>query len=86
LIGLPDETVHEDATSHISINGKRLSEPYIKPGRLHGDTHRDQTWKLPTDSYFLMGDNRASSCDSRVWGSVAAREIIGKVVKIVRQG
>jgi hypothetical protein len=36
--------------------------------------------------YFVMGDNRAQSCDSRAWGSITRTEVIGNVVKIVGAG
>ena len=75
LIGLPGDTVsyQEDV---LKINGKVLKEPYIKPGRAGG---RQSTWHVPAGSYFFMGDNRASSCDSRAWGSVPRKNIIGEV-------
>lgn len=79
LIGLPGETIREDLNAHIWINGKRLKEPYIQPDRLEGDPHRNETWKVPKGSYFFMGDNRSSSCDSRVWGSVPKQNLIGLV-------
>jgi signal peptidase I len=80
LIGLPGETIHEDAQAHIFINGNALNEPYIKPDRLAGDQHRNQTWKVPAGEYFMMGDNRGGSCDSRVWGPVPRHDLIGKVI------
>ena len=43
-------------------------------------------WQIPQGSYFALGDNRAESCDSRVWGSVPARNVIGPVVKVLRGG
>ena len=81
LIGLPGDTVHEDANGHIWIDGKRLSEPYVTAAARAEDTsNRNRTWHVPKHSYFMMGDNRGSSCDSRVWGLVPRSSLIGPVV------
>jgi signal peptidase I len=83
LIGLPGERWAEKR-GYVYINGKKLSEPYIKPDRRDTETHQEVS--IPKGMYFLMGDNRPYSCDSRVWGPVRGDKIIGKVVKIYRQG
>ena len=82
LIGLPGETVAE-RDGVVSIDGKELSEAYVKPGRRDDLT---RSWRVPQGRYFLMGDNRTSSCDSRFWGSVPRGNLIGRVAKIFRQG
>lgn len=86
VIGLPGEKVHEDDKGFISIKKPgepdfvRLKEPYIpKANRLADSQHFGQTWTVPADSYFMMGDNRAESCDSRTWGSVPRNKLIGTV-------
>jgi signal peptidase I len=80
LIGLPGETVHEDEKGFILIDGKKLNEPYIKPERRARDTsNRDETWHVPQGEYFFMGDNRGESCDSRRWGAVPRKDLIGEV-------
>ena len=75
LIGLPGDTVTY-RNNVLSINGKVIKEPYIKPGRAGG---RQDTWHVPGGQYFFMGDNRKESCDSRAWGSVPRKNIIGEV-------
>jgi signal peptidase I len=75
LIGLPGETVREvDGT--VFINGKKLNEPYVKPGRRDNETG---SWPVPKGEYFFMGDNRSQSCDSRRWGAVPRKDLIGEV-------
>lgn len=87
VIGLPGETVLEDDHGFIDINGKRLAEPYIQPPRRLADTvNFGRSWHVPNGAYFMIGDNRPESCDSRTWGSVPASNIIGPVVQIVRGG
>jgi signal peptidase I len=76
LIGLPGETVSE-RDGRIFINGNRLAEPYLRGSRQPGS---DGGWKVPAGNYFMMGDNRDNSCDSRQWGAVPRSSIVGPVV------
>ena len=77
LIGLPGEVVSE-RDGYVYINSHQLDEPYLKPGRR--DHEPPRTWpRIPAGHYFLLGDNRAQSCDSRVWGTVPRQNIVGKV-------
>lgn len=80
LIGLPGDTVHEDAAARIWIDGHQLSEPYVTPGSRTADKYRGQTWHVSANSYFMLGDNRGGSCDSRLWGGVPRASLIGPVV------
>ena len=77
IVGLPGEVVSEHAGA-VYINGKPLAEPYVDPRRRDAMT---QTWpRVPPHDYFVMGDNRASSCDSREWGPVPRKNLIGPVL------
>ena len=76
LIGLPGETL-EEKNGYVYIDGKRLNEPYIQQGRR--DSRSYGPLVIPKGQYFMMGDNRAQSCDSREWGTVPRANLIGKV-------
>src|SRR5205085_7323647 len=75
IIGLPGETLAEKH-GYVYINGKKLNEPYIKPDRRDFQNHQAEV--ISPSNYFMMGDNRAQSCDSRVWGTVRRKSIFGK--------
>lgn len=47
--------------------------------RARTDSYRERSWRVPAHAYFMVGDNRADSCDSRAWGAVPRRKLIGKV-------
>ncbi len=80
LIGLPGEVVHEDEKGFIWIDHKKLREPYISAKRRDEDvTNFEETWHVPKGEYFFMGDNRGESCDSRRWGSVPRKNLVGPV-------
>ncbi len=62
---------------HVYRNGKRASEPFIKPCNPGGGCSFPQEITIPAGHYFMMGDNRGSSDDSRFWGPVPDKWIIG---------
>ena len=75
IVGLPGEKVSMQ-NGHVFVNGVRLREPYLAPanrGQASGEWPRN-----PRGSYFVLGDNRALSCDSRRWGVVPRESIIGR--------
>ncbi len=75
VIGLPGETISSRGNV-ILINGHPLAQPWFTPVPLGPPI---TTQKIPPNQYFVMGDNRADSCDSRYWGTVSRNLIVGKV-------
>jgi signal peptidase I len=82
VIGLPGERVSE-RNGFVYVDDRRLSEPYLKPARRD---HQNGAWVVPEGHYFLMGDNRRLSCDSRRFGSVPFGSVLGRVTTIIRDG
>ncbi len=87
VIGLPGETVdvHDGA---VWIDGRKLAEDYTV-GRTEAPTKFQLTvpygglpYKIPENCYFVMGDNRENSLDSRFWGCVPRNDILGTPVII----
>jgi signal peptidase I len=78
LIGLPGETVAL-RNGQVYIDGAALDEPYLKEA-CDGLRCRDSEWVLGSDEFFLMGDNRNNSHDSRAFGPVPRARIIGEAV------
>ena len=84
VIGLPGDTI---SLSHgkVLINGRQLAEPWLPAGDLTGPGPGSapyslaKPYKVPAGDYFLMGDNRTYSCDSRYWGPIPRSLIVGKV-------
>jgi signal peptidase I len=77
IVGLPGEMV-EIRQGRVYANGKVVPEPYVPPQ--YEDFSDFGPVRLPRDSYFVMGDHRISSNDSRVFGPVARHYIYGRAV------
>jgi signal peptidase I len=77
IVGLPGERISE-RDGAIFIDGRPLAEPYVDR-RMRGRETR--SWpRVAPDHYFLLGDNRIHSCDSRTWGTVPRSSLIGPVM------
>ena len=77
----PADWVDIDADGIVSINGNVLDEPYLT-AHAYGETTITLPYQVPDERYFLMGDNRDVSIDSRstAVGCVAADQVVGRVV------
>jgi signal peptidase I len=92
VVGLPGETISSRGC-RIYINGKPLSEPWLPPGpdscstSLPGDAHPQFNLpgpvKIPPGEYYVMGDNRTDSEDSRFFGPIPGSLIVGRAVVVV---
>jgi signal peptidase I len=83
VIGVPGDTVEVRGVSVVIINtehpkGFTLSEPYLAPADLGGPSGMRIT--LGPDQYFVLGDNRKVSYDSRLWGTLPRSDIVGRVL------
>ena len=74
VIGLPGDVIEIDS-GRVVRNGERLDEPYV----VHRDARTFDAVEVPSGSYYVLGDNRLVSSDSRHWGFVSDDHIIGRV-------
>jgi len=79
VIGLPGEKV-VISSGKVYIDGNLLNERYLP---VYFETEPDSNWDLDGEEYYLMGDNRANSNDSRCFGAVEKRFFIGRAVAII---
>jgi signal peptidase I len=93
IIGVPGDTISL-TDGQVYVNGARIDEPYVRtvhgvpvptePAPATAGTTMSQPWslqqpyKVPEGKYFMMGDNRIESDDSRDWGPVPADDLIGE--------
>ena len=81
VIAGPGEWVNIEDDGTVTVNGERLAEPYVSELAL-GDCNIELPYQVPADKYFLMGDHRATSVDSRnkSIGAVSKEQIVGTIV------
>ncbi|HEX8204736.1 MAG TPA: signal peptidase I [Solirubrobacteraceae bacterium] len=79
VVGLPGDEVRIVEGKAV-IDGRRLAEPYANLGACGPETCTFRgTITVPPDHYFVMGDNRGASDDSRFWGPIPGDQIVGRV-------
>jgi signal peptidase I len=76
VVGLPGDHI-SIRDGHVIRNGKREKDGYIAPCAGGSACNLPETITIPPDHYFMMGDNRGASDDSRYWGPVPRKWIIG---------
>lgn len=77
VIGLPGDTISYDSTT-VTVDGTVLKEPYISQAA----NSEGKTLVVPQNDYFVLGDNRPVSDDSRSWGFVPKDDLVGKAVLV----
>lgn len=90
VVGLPNETIEikkeRDTNSYgVYIDGKKIEEPYILSEEDYIECNSTMLcgpFKIPEGEYFMLGDNRGNSQDSRFWGTLPEDRIIGRAVTI----
>jgi signal peptidase I len=83
VIALPGQSVYS-AGNNIYVDGRRLREPYLPPrdplGAQIPAASRAAPFHVPAGEFYVMGDNRQVSCDSRSWGPIKGSSMVGKAV------
>jgi signal peptidase I len=86
VIGLPGDVISL-ANGYVYVDGKKLDESWLPAseqgitvaGPAGNTSNLARPYRVPADNYFVMGDNRTDSCDSRYWGPINRSLLVGKV-------
>lgn len=82
VVGLPGEKIRVSDSAVVIVNAENLDgfaldeSEYLAPGTI---THGDRTIELGADEYFVLGDNRSASLDSRTFGPLPLKHVVGRV-------
>ena len=81
VIGVSSDWVSIDNEGNVYVNDTLLEEPYVEE-KSYGESDIEYPYQVPDDSYFVLGDSRTSSIDSRnsVIGTIPKEDIIGKII------
>lgn len=81
VIGVSSDWIKIDKEGNVYVNDTLIEEPYVKE-KSYGETDIEYPYQVPEDSYFVLGDDRESSIDSRnrVIGTISKEYIIGKII------
>ena len=80
VIGLPGDTIQSGPAGEILIDGKPLSQPWLTQSAMANPGPPVPKMTLPPDQYYVMGDNRGDSEDSRYIGPISGNLIVGRAV------
>jgi signal peptidase I len=83
IIATPDQSIYI-THGKVYVDGKLLPEPYLPrklPTFAYDNKYEDEYWCMAPDEYFVMGDNRGNSCDSRTFGAIKRGAILGRVIR-----
>lgn len=82
IIGVAGDSIYL-SQGDIYLNGKKLSESYLMPGTptFPSAPVKEQLFKCRQGQFFVLGDNRGNSLDSRVYGPISRRDILGLIVR-----
>ncbi len=82
IVAQQGDRVYVNKAGQIFVNGKLLNEPYLPPGTMTFASAkvREEMWICGVNQYFVLGDNRNNSADSRIYGAVPRQNILGLVL------